>query len=53
MWGQLVEELLDAVLLAHRVHVRDLVVRQVGEVQVNLKRGKQSTQMRMKLDFGM
>ena len=35
--GQLLEELLDAVLLARRVDVGDLVVGEGGEVEMNLK----------------
>ena len=38
VWRQLVEELLHPVLLAHRIHVRHLVVRQGGEEQVHLGR---------------
>lgn len=36
--GELVQELLDAVLFTHAVHVRDLGLRDPAEVQVDLKR---------------
>ena len=36
MGRQLVQQLLDAVLLAHRVDVGHLVIRQRGEVEVDL-----------------
>ena len=36
MWRQLVEKLLHAVLLSHRVHVGHLVVGQGGEEEVHL-----------------
>ena len=36
VWRQLVEELLHAVLLPNRVHIRHLVVRQGGEEQMHL-----------------
>ena len=36
VWRKLVEELLHAVLLPHRVHVRHLVVREGGEEEVHL-----------------
>ena len=35
---ELVQELLDAVLLAHRVDIRNLGVGQCGEVEVDLQR---------------
>ena len=34
---QLLEELLDAIFLPHRVNIRNLVVWQGGEVEVNLE----------------
>ena len=34
---ELVEELLDAILLSHRIDIGNLVVRQGGEVEVDLK----------------
>ena len=37
VWRQLVEELLHAVFLPHRVHVRHLVVREGGEEEVYLR----------------
>ena len=37
MGRQLVQQLLDAVLLAHGVDVGNLVVRQRGEVEVDLR----------------
>ena len=40
VWGQLVEELLDAVFLPDGVHVWDLVIRQSGEVEMDLKYNK-------------
>ena len=36
MWRQLVEKLLHAILLSHRVHVGHLVVREGGEEEVHL-----------------
>ena len=36
MWRQLVEKLLHAILLSHRVHVGHLVVGQGGEEEVHL-----------------
>ena len=36
MRRELVEELLDPIFLPHRVNVGDLVIRQGGEVEVNL-----------------
>ena len=36
VWRKLVEELLHAVLLPHRVHIRHLVVREGGEEEVHL-----------------
>jgi hypothetical protein len=40
VWGELVQELLDAILLSHRVYIRHLVIRQGREIQVHLIRLK-------------
>lgn len=37
--GKLVEELLDSELLSRTVHVGDLLLRQAGEIQLDLTNG--------------
>ncbi len=38
MRGKLVEELLDSKLLSWTVHIRDLILRQTGEIQLDLEK---------------
>ncbi len=40
MRWQLLQQVFDAMLLAHRVDVGDLVVGQIGEVEVDLEEGE-------------
>lgn len=36
MWRQLIQELFDSELLSGTVNIRDLVLRQTGEIQLDL-----------------
>ena len=38
VWWKLVEELLDSKLLSGTVHIGDLILRQTGEIQLDLEK---------------
>lgn len=43
MWRQLIQELFDSELLSGTVNIRDLVLRQTGEIQLDLEHTEQKT----------